>query len=403
MKMANNATEGLPSRNAKSGAYSVTAILLLGLSIIALTSIASPGKAAGLNLVDVTIQTTQSYPYQYTLTVYNTTGNQVANFYGNFPEAAFALPAGTYLITASAYYQQSYYCNVCIYAKSPANANGSAIAMPIRYIPPSSEYGFAVEQVTGPVQVTIATKNSTAGPVVKVPVHVRFANGTAAAGAWVYASVIGSNYGWSPAWNMSGSTGPDGNVTLLLPEGPVQISASLSVPIQLPKNISTVTVIVGGQKVNVTVYWQPNTVSLSGQTLVLPPQESASITLQVQQNYPYPIPLYGAGVAQPGVTSSGTGVYSITTTYASTTMGGNAAAIRQSAGSPQANRIAPFNPSSAQLSPPGKQAQLPATTPFDFATVEALVAVVAAAAVIGVGVSLALSRRKPAVDSARLF
>ena len=394
MKMANNANEGLPRRNAKSGAFSIAAILLLGFSILAFTSFASPGRAAGLDLVDVTIQTSQSLPYQYTLTVYNTSGYQVGNFYGNFPEAAFALPAGTYLITASANFQPNY-CDYCMYSKS---VNGAAIGLPIRYMPPSSEYGFAVEQVTGPTQITISTKNSTAGPVVKVPVHVAFANGTAAAGVWVYANVIGYNYGWSPAWNMSGQTGSDGNVTLVLPQGPVQVSASLSVPIQLPKNVSTVTVVVGGQKVNVTVYWQPNYVYLSGETLILPPQESGSITLQVQQNNPYPIPLYASsGVVQRGISVPGGSVYSITTTMATTVAG--AAAGSGQAASPQVNRIAPFSPSSEQLSPPGRQ--VPAAA-FDLATLEALVAVVAAAAVIGVGVSLALSRRKQGIDSARL-
>ena len=397
--MTNNVNKGLSRRNAR-GAYSMMTILLLGLSVIAVTYATSAGATASLNLVDITVQTTKSLPYQYTLMAYNTSGYQVANFYGNFPEAAFALPSGTYLITAVASYQQNSPCYNCVY---PMAVNGSAIATPIRYYAPYSEYGYAVEKVSGPMQLTITTQNSTAGPIVNVPVHVEFANGTAAVGAWVYANVIGAQYNYSPALNMSGQTGKDGNVTLVLPEAPVQVSASMSVPIQLPKNFSTVTVVVGGQKVNVTVYWQPNSVSLSGQTLILPPQKGASITLQVQQSNPFPIVYAGTGASRGYVSTPPAGVYTVTTAVASTTAGSSQAASDKAAASPQSSRIPPFNPSSSQLSPSGPQG--PATAPptaFDFATLETLMAVVAAAAVLGVGASLILSRRKQRTESARL-
>lgn len=396
MKTANNANDGLPRRNAR-GAFSIATILLLGLSVLAVALANPAGAAASLDLVDVTIQTTQSLPYQYTLTAYNTSGYQVANYNGNFPEAGLALPSGTYLITASADYQQGYDCTYCpLMAKS---GNGSTSAMPIRYIPPYSEYGYAVEKVSGPTQVTITTQNSTAAPLVKLPIHVTFANGTAAVGVDVYASVIGSSFGYSPDWVTYGQTGSDGNFTLVVPAAPVQVTASISVPIQLPKNVSTVTVIVGGQKVNVTVYWQPNSVYLSGQTLILPPQEGAAITLQVQQSYPYPIYYAGSGVARTGVSTPQGGVYGVTTTYASTTASGQQGASNQAVVSSQANRIPPFNPSNSQLSPSGSQAPAAA---FDFATLETLMAVVAAAAVIGVGASLVLSKRKQRIESARL-
>ena len=400
MKTTNETNEGLPRRSAR-GAFTIATILLLGLSFLAVTFATSAGAAASLNLVDVTIQPTRSLPYQYTLTVYNTSGYQVGNFYGNFPEAAFALPPGTYLITASAYYyQQNIVCGYCLDTKS---ANSSGAMMPIRYVPPYNEYGYAVEQVSGPMQIAIPTQNSTSGKVVDIPVHVAYANGTAAVGAWVYASIIGSNYQWSPTWNMSGQTGNDGSYTLVVPEGPLQVSASLSVPIQLPKNISTVTVVVGGQKVNVTVYWQPNYVNLSGQTLVLPPQASASITLQVQQSNPYPIYYAQSGVAQGGISAPQGSVTYATTTMSTITAGGQQTGSGQAVVSPQANRIPAFTPSKEQLTPPGTQA--PANAPaaaFDLATLETLVAVVAAAAVIGVGASLVLSRRKQRVESARL-
>ncbi|HME19523.1 MAG TPA: hypothetical protein VKF15_07310 [Nitrososphaerales archaeon] len=400
--MTNNVNEG-PKRRSAKGPYSIMTILLLGLSILAVTFATSAGAAASMNLVDVTIQTTQNLPYQYTLTAYNTSGYQVANFYGSFPEAAFALPSGTYLITASAYYQQNYGCNYCPLAMK--SGNGSAALMPIRYVPPYSEYGYAVEKLSGPAQITITTKNSTAAPLVNLPIHVTFANGTAAVGVDVYASVIGASYGYSPNWVTYGQTGSDGNFTLVVPEAPVQVSASISVPIQLPKNVSTVTVVVGGQKVNVTVYWQPNSVNLSGQTLVLPPQNGAAIILQVQQSNPFPIYYATSGVAHGGVSAPQGGVYSATTTYSATTAGGQQGASKQLVASPQANRIPAFSPSNSQLSPSGGQAAASPKAPaalFDLATVETLMAVVAAAAVIGVGVSLVLSRRKQGIESARL-
>jgi len=396
--MSSNTTERLHRRNAR-GAFSVLTILLLGLSVLAVTFASSAGSTASLDLVDVTIQTTQSLPYQYTLTAYNTSGYQVANYYGNFPEAAFALPSGTYLITASADLQQNYVCDVCLYAKSGA-------AMPIRFMPPYSEYGYAVEKVSGPVQVTIPTQNSTAAPLENVTIHVAFVNGTSAAGADVYGSVIGSSYGYSSNWTTYGQTGADGNTTLVLPAAPVQVTASISVPIQLPKSVSNVTVVVGGQKVNVTVYWQPSSVYLSGQALILPPQKGTSITLQAQQNNPYPIYYSQPGVPRLGVSYPQGGAYTTTTYAQSTTVGtavGTVAGSNQAVASPQANRIPPFNPSSSQLSPSNSQAPAPApATAFDLATLEMLAAVVAAAAVIGVGASLVLSRRKPRIESARL-
>jgi len=393
--MANLANERLP-RGKTKGVCTITAILLLTLSVVAVASATPAGRASSLNLVDVSIQTSKDLQFQYTLTAYNTSGYQVGSYNGNFPEAAFGLPAGTYLITAEAYYQGNNGCTCCAYAcPMIKSANGSAL--PIILASPYWEYGYAVEQVSGPLQVTIATKNSTSAPMVDIPVHVAFANGTAAAGAWVSANMVGTSYQYSPNWNMSGQTGPDGNFTLVVPAGPVQVSASMSVPIQLPKNLSTVTVIVGGQKVNVTVYWQPNSVSLSGQTLILPPQHGASIVLQVQQSYPYPIFYAGKGVATPGLSLPGGTVTTVTSVSTATRTNGQASSPAQ------AGRIAAFSPSAAQLTPPPKQDATPApTTAFDFGAVEVLIAVVAAAAVAGVGASLALSGRKQGIESARL-
>jgi hypothetical protein len=363
---------------------SIFLVLLLGLSIPTVALVTSAGASPALNSVDVTIQTTQTLPYQYTLTAYNTSGYQVANFYGNYPEAAFGLPSGTYLITASAYYQQSYVCNLCLPEKGAVN--GSTSSMPIRYVPPYSEYGYAVEKLTGPAHITITTSNSTQTSLVKLPIHVQFFNGTSAYGASVSAYVVGANYGYPQNWVSYGQTGSDGNFTLLMPNAPIQVSAYLSYPIDLPKNISTVTVEIAGQKVNVTVYWQPSTVTLSGQALILPPAMGAEITLQVQQSYPYPIYYAGQGTTPPS------DVTTVTTTVATTT------ATPQQGVSSQTNRIAPFSPSSAQISSPGQQATSVAP---GFSAIEALIIGLGAAAVVGVGAMLVLVRRKSVVQRAR--
>ena len=371
-------------RTTKLGTSSIFLVLLLGLSIPAVAFVTSAGASPALNSVDVNIQTTRALPYQYTLTAYNTSGYQVANFYGNYPEAAFGLPSGTYLITASAYYQQSNICNLCPLEKGAVN--GSASSMPIRYVPPYSEYGYAVEKLTGPAQITIVTSNSTETSLVKLPIHVQFFNGTSASGAYVSAYVVGGSYAYPQNWVGSGQTGSDGNFTLLMPNAPIEVSAYMTYPINLPKNISTVTVVIAGQKVNVTVYWQPSIVTLSGQTLILPPEKGADITLQVQQSYPYPVYYAGQGTASSG------GVTTVTTTVASTT------ATPQQGTSSQPSRIAPFTPSSAQISSPGQQAN--STTP-GFSAIEGVIIALGAAAIFGVGAILVLVKRKSTVQPAR--
>ena len=361
------------------------ALLLIGASVPAAALVASSGASAALNSVQVTIQTTKDLPYQYALAAYNTSGYQVANFYGSYPEAGFGLPSGTYLITASAYYQQYDVCYLCP-LEAGVNSSATSVAIPVRYSPPASEYGFAVVKVTGASQMTIDTKNSTDFPPVRVPVHVAFVNGTAAAGASVSAYVVGMQYGYAQNWVSYGQTGPDGNVTLAMPAAPLEVDAYLSVPVQLPKGVGTVPVDVGGQQVNVTVYWQPAQVELSGQALILPPQSGADITLKAQQYpYPMPYPVYsGTGPAQSGVT---------TVTVTSTSAGPS----QQGAASAQPGRIAPFSPTDAQLSSPAQVAAGPASDPLVVLPLALAAGAVAAVALI----AAMIGRRKQAVQGAR--
>ena len=366
----------LPRHAAKLGATTVISILLLALLVPAVVVIASAEASTPLDTLQVTIQTTEDLPFQYTLTAYNTSGYQVANFGGNYPEAAFGLPSGTYLVTASAYSQQTY-CNLCPLA---VNATSGTTAIPVPYSP--AEYGYAVVKLTGPTQITITTRNSTQGSLTNIPVHVQFMNGTAAVGAYVSGYVVGGNYMNSQQWVTYGQTGSDGNFTLVMPIAPIQVSAYMSLPIQLPQNVSTIPVEVGGQKVNVTVYWQPNSVYLSGMALVLPPKMSAEITLKVQQSSPYPVPVYSNG----GSVSSG--AVTVTETMGATT----------TSPSPQAGRIAPFNPTNSQLSSPS---QATSQAPSGPGTAEYLIAAVGAAVLVAGAFALLMSRRNR-VERARL-
>jgi hypothetical protein len=106
-----------------------------------------------------------------------------------------------------------------------------------------------------------------------------------------------------------------------MPSAPLLVTADLNVPIVLPQTQSTVTVTVGGQKVNVTLYWQPSSVYLQGQTLILPPQTSGSIVLQYQpQQVYYP-------VATGGPTNSISSATTVmeTTSYTAASVSRNAA------------------------------------------------------------------------------
>ncbi len=330
----------------------------LGLALVAILAVVLVGSGGLLvsasastkfNNVQVLIQTSRNLPYSYAITAYNTSGFQVAYYQSNFAAAALELPAGTYLFTASASYSSSNYpCSSICVAGSLTSTNATAV----KSLPPillsSNEYGYAIEQITGPSSITINTQNATAFPTANVTVHVAYANGTAAQGAWVYASVVGNYYYYRPNIVSNAQTGADGTAVLTMPQAPIQVTSYLSVPIKLPQAQSTVTVIIAGQRVNVTLYWQPNYINLQGQTLILPPQASGSITLQYQpQQYFYPFP-YGASTP-PGAVSSTT---TVTTTAgvpggakvatASTTTSQNAAQ----------GRIAPFNPTNAQVATP---------------------------------------------------
>ena len=129
----------------------------------------------------------------------------------------------------------------------------------------------------------IDTMNTT-----QITITAKFLNGTAAAGTYVDASIVGGGY-WYPSDSsitMSGQTGSDGVVTLQVPAVPLELTAWNWISVNLPTTQTTTQVTIGGSPVNVTVYWQPTYVGLAGSQLIIPPTTTATITMKAQQpNY----------------------------------------------------------------------------------------------------------------------
>lgn len=93
-------------------------------------------------------------------------------------------------------------------------------------------------------------------------------------------------------------TGPDGVAHLVVPAVPLTVSASTSVEVSLPKSQTTTQVNVGGQLVNVTLYYSPNYVYLTAAALLIPPQTSLNLVVTAQPGYP--LIKYAAGSASSG-------------------------------------------------------------------------------------------------------
>jgi hypothetical protein len=335
----------------------VSSVLLL--SLLALTVLgagvlyAHASSSVSLNNVQIFVQTSNtSIQYQYDVSVYNTTGSLVAYTQTNYAGAGFELPTGSYLITATAYNQpQLYPCSsVCaspLVSSPPTKAGGTVVCSgclyPLRG--PSVEYGYVFVQVNGPMSVNLPTQNASQVSTTNVSVKVTFANGTAAAGAYVSAFVVGQSYYWyNTNYTFYGQTDSNGMATLTVPKAPVEVSASLSVPVTLPTNDTTVTRTIAGQKINVTVYWYPMSVELSGSTLIVPPATNASITLQYQPSACCVGPIYSAGG---GVAETPSGSVAGQTSAANPN-------VQQSTTTSQslASRISPFT-LSATASDPG--------------------------------------------------
>jgi hypothetical protein len=270
------------------------AILVAGGAFLAQSTAATP-----FNNVQVFVSSASSHPTGFQFAAYNLSGSLIASYQSKYPAAAFELPSGGYLFTVSSTSFNSmmkYPCPIMAGGATQGSASASAPAirsngssgsamMPIACYPQSSEYGYAITNISGSQTVNIEMKNVSALPTTDVTVKVAFVNGTAAADASVYASVVGEYYGWwqNSAIRMGAQTDSNGVAHLVLPSAPAVVTAWKWVSIPIPEGQKTIQTTVGGEKVNVTVYWQPTYIGLSGSGLLLPPGSSISLTLHYEQ------------------------------------------------------------------------------------------------------------------------
>lgn len=302
------------------------ALFLVSMSPLPQLLASASGSGATLDSVQVAIQPKNATAAtSYDLVAYNSTGYPVATYYGQYPTVTFNLPAGTYLFSATVSGQPSKAplgCCVCaesggVSGKGVASpptpappAGGAAIAYPC-YYNGSAEYGYSVTVVSGSTDVSIATQPPSSIPTTDVTVSVSYKNGTAAEGAYVSANMVGSGFYWGPNTNavLDTQTGADGVAHLVVPEAPMIVSASMSIPVVLPKGDTTTQVRVGGELVNVTLSYSPYYVYESATGLLIPPQTSLNLVLSAEESYP-PIAYgvssssSGAGVASPGAVAS---------------------------------------------------------------------------------------------------
>lgn len=314
-------------------------VLSLALLVSGTAFIAQPASAESFDNIQVFVTTTSSQAYSFQFAAYNLSGSLIASYQTSYPAAAFELPPGGYLFTVSATHYYTFAKYPCPLDGSgaakgapttaptaPTNGSGSSTTMPVCY-PPSSEYGYATATVSGPQTVNIPMQNVSTLPTTAVTVKVSYVNGTAAADTSVYASIVGEWYFWwdeGSSVTMGAQTDSDGIAHLVLPAAPAVVTAWKWVPVLAGTNGSTVQVTVGGEKVNVTMYWEPTYVGLSGSGLLLPPQNSINLTLHYQQPDYWVMP---TGAMSSGAYASGTAAATIasdpngTPTLASTSSG----------------------------------------------------------------------------------
>lgn len=232
---------------------------------------ASGASAQSFNNVQVSLQTQNSTDNYFAVDVYNSTGGLVASSQSQYPAFSFELPSSSYIFTATALYSSSSYSGY--------------------YGSQDTEYGYQSQQVSTSSTLTISTQKLSDISQTRISVQVNFANGTAVSGAAVSTQALGSYYYWGNNFTMWNQTNSEGNVTLTVPNVPVEINAWDWVYVNLPSSVTTVHTTVAGQPINVTVYWEPMYVPFSGTALIIPPQSSTQITLKYtpEQNYCLPI------------------------------------------------------------------------------------------------------------------
>ena len=287
------------------------ALLVSGLGFLGpgIAAYASTHSVPTYSNVQISIAPQNSSLSIFSLTVYNSTGVVVASSESMYPAFGFELPQGTYLFAATASSSNGY--NFYPPIAQGASSSTPAVIYP-RYYGYQEEYGYASVQVnSSSTSLSISTTELSSVPSSQVTILAKYTNGTAAAGASVYASVIGDDDWYYPSstLTMSNQTGSDGSATLTVPNVPLDVTVWSWIPVNLPQSQITTQVTVAGQPVNVTAYWQPTYIGVAGSALLFPPFHETSITLKAQQQnfwaYPQGVVSTPSGVAVPGIESSG--------------------------------------------------------------------------------------------------
>ncbi len=297
----------------KIGLASIAVVMGLFIASGAFQAAGASTADAAYNNIQVFVQAAKSATnYSYTIAAYDSKGALVVTSQTMYPAASFEVPSGAYTFTVIAS-QTLQSPNVCygvaqeksgeVGAASGSVGAPSAIMRPVCGGFPAAEYGFSVQQVTGPNTLTISTAPVDSLTLSTFSIQVKYANGTAAEGVQLSATILGADYWWpnsatAAMWNQ---TGKDGVATLVAPSAPLIVNAWSWLPVNLPNSITTIQTTVGGEKVNVTVYWQPTYVGLAGSALIMPPATGAQIILHAQQPdyWVQPYGVSGVGVASP--------------------------------------------------------------------------------------------------------
>lgn len=273
----------------------IAIVSILGLGIFSLGSV-SLASAATLNNVEVSIQTSSIQADYFVVNAFNMSGYLESSVQTHYSAASFELPNGQYIFTVTANNESNSVYPVPLLSPSSGAASSSSLpSLPI-YIAPAVEYGFSVKQITNPTSITIITQNVNQFPTNPLAVTVQYPNGTAAVGALVSASVIGSSYYWGYEPNVVtwATTGANGVANLIVPTAPVQINAWIWIPSNETGSSTPPNVGAPGQIVNGAIIAYPIYEGLAGASLVVPPQTSATITLQAQQPNYWITPYMGA-------------------------------------------------------------------------------------------------------------
>ena len=386
---------------------SMLTIFLVGLSplpqLLAASTTSSAGAAAALSPVQLSIQTKNlTSVSSYDLVAYNSTGAPVASYTGQYSRVTLELPSGTYLFAATANGPAPTYSPAC-YAKgsaasgaasppalpnNPGVAAGSAIAYPCYYSSPPQEYGYSLTQVSGSTTVNIPTQSPSAIPTSAVSVSVTYKNGSAVSDAYVSANVVGASWYWGDSSRviMYAQTAADGVAHLVVPQVPIAVATSKSVQVSLPKSQTTMQVSIGGQLVNVTLYYGPNYVYESATALLIPPQTSLSMVVTAQTGYPV-IP-YGAGPMVAGQATVNPGDVRAGSVQGQQTSQGAPAAAQGNGGSSPNAGLSPIPPITASdlgaLSPTQASSGTPSVSLLAIGTLALAGAI---AATVGIAIS----------------